>query len=818
MKKCFAVWCSMLFLTTISICQSTKIEPVTKDYIYLHTDRDYYIKGSTLFFKVYLTDETKILGSSESGLIYVELISDANNIIERKIIKIDNGIGVGNFDLASIEDGGAYLLRAYSNYMRNFGEDNFFKKTIFIGEKNNFDIAKSSVSDEVFIKLLPEGGDLISGIESNLIFKTTNSKGKGVSAGVAIFSGDESIVNVTTDNDGFSKVKFVPKVNHNYSIKVDGRLQTVDFPPILNEGVVLSVTTNIDNFKVAINATKLNSDATLILFSDDGILVRKEIKMDKIYDFKYDFIEYSPGVVHVSVYSQSGEGLAERLVFNHVGIENYNIDILQDKDKYGKRSLVEMVLDFYDDDGESLAGNYSISIVDSYLNKSIKGNDDIRSYYYLTTQLEESITQNFSYVYEDVESSFERVDKLMLTNGWRRFKLNGDVQIKYPHEKELLIKGKAHSIKDTSKAETCAGLMYVFDNLFNSYEFIADQKGDIVFSPEVYGDSVQVFFKLGKYGSKKGENDKVLKVNKKLSLTLDTKKNLVLSEKAIDQINEINFVEDDNVDTLSIARYQELLQQVNYSGYSLSEDIEEVTIKAERVEEVVQLYEKAMLYSRPNTRILAQDLPLINQYFDIYDILRGRVAGLQLDAPDIPGIKHTVILRGRVTDLTKSTSGVKMSNSARFMVNGSFVPTRMAESIAPAQIAFVDVVSSLDQLTLYGEQGYNGIVNIYLKQFNNIKKPWSDTDNSNLISKMIKGYHQSREFYHPNYNSADIEHQNFDQRITLYWQPNLVVDDSGSAYIEFFTADRNTIYDIVIEGISNDGLPIRTTSKLVVSE
>jgi len=36
--------------------------------------------------------------------------------------------------------------------------------------------------------------------------------------------------------------------------------------------------------------------------------------------------------------------------------------------------------------------------------------------------------------------------------------------------------------------------------------------------------------------------------------------------------------------------------------------------------------------------------------------------------------------------------------------------------------------------------------------------------------------------------------------------------------IQFYTADRYTIYDVILEGITENGLPIRATSEIIVSK
>ncbi|MEL6942668.1 MAG: hypothetical protein AAFO82_08360, partial [Bacteroidota bacterium] len=257
----------------------------------------------------------------------------------------------------------------------------------------------------------------------------------------------------------------------------------------------------------------------------------------------------------------------------------------------------------------------------------------------------------------------------------------------------------------------------------------------------------------------------------------------------------------------------EEIKQAESEDFEFSIELEEVVVKEEKIEEVIEYYKDGMLYRRPNTRIDTENLPNIAQYRDIYDILRGRVPGMKIDAPEEEGSKHSIILRGYTTGLNETDF---MSNAAKFMVNGAVVSTNYAEAINPMNIAFVDVISSVGQLSLYGELGFNGLIMIYLKppvqrQIENakVKAP-------GILSLLYNGYNQAREFYTPTYSTSEAVPNKLDNRITLHWAPLLQTNEFGEVYLEFFTADRNTIYEIRVEGISKSGLPIVANTTLEV--
>jgi hypothetical protein len=107
--------------------------------VHLHTDKAVYSAGENIFFKSYSTIGSANLFSSLSGILYAELISPANEIVQRVTISTPMGIGVGDFTLSDTITEGVYRVRAYTNWMKNAGEDYFFDKKvpIYNGRSDN---------------------------------------------------------------------------------------------------------------------------------------------------------------------------------------------------------------------------------------------------------------------------------------------------------------------------------------------------------------------------------------------------------------------------------------------------------------------------------------------------------------------------------------------------------------------------------------------------------------------------------------------------------------------------------------------------------
>ncbi|MCX6253575.1 MAG: hypothetical protein NTV31_03760 [Bacteroidia bacterium] len=98
--------------------------------IYLQLEGKVYTTDKTIWFKAIVTNASDHNLTKLSGVLYVELIGPNEKIIEKKLIKLENGIGTGFFDLNNNYSEGTYLIRAYTEWDRNFGTDFFFNEYI----------------------------------------------------------------------------------------------------------------------------------------------------------------------------------------------------------------------------------------------------------------------------------------------------------------------------------------------------------------------------------------------------------------------------------------------------------------------------------------------------------------------------------------------------------------------------------------------------------------------------------------------------------------------------------------------------------------
>ncbi len=103
---------------------------------------------------------------------------------------------------------------------------------------------------------------------------------------------------------------------------------------------------------------------------------------------------------------------------------------------------------------------------------------------------------------------------------------------------------------------------------------------------------------------------------------------------------------------------------------------------------------------------------------------------------------------------------------------------------------------------VYGQDGRNGMLIITTKP--------RGTDPKNMPSFGVlpvtpKGFYKVREFYSPVYDYPEAAKKQPDLRSTIYWNPEIQTDKTGKASFDFYNADGQGEYKVVVEGIDTDG-------------
>ncbi|MCM4150445.1 hypothetical protein DHD05_02480 [Arenibacter sp. N53] len=109
---------------------NTSINTSVAEKIYLQLPSNAYALDQDIWFKAIVTGTENHIPSNLSRLLYVDLIGPNEQIVSHRLVKLTQGIGRGAFELNKNMTQGRYLIRAYTQWNRNFGDDFMFKANI----------------------------------------------------------------------------------------------------------------------------------------------------------------------------------------------------------------------------------------------------------------------------------------------------------------------------------------------------------------------------------------------------------------------------------------------------------------------------------------------------------------------------------------------------------------------------------------------------------------------------------------------------------------------------------------------------------------
>ncbi len=98
--------------------------------IYLHTDKTFFKPGEDIWFRGYLVEGSSHTVQKTSHVVYVELINPRGTVDRTLTLLAQKDQLHGDFHLDESAPGGLYKIRAYTQWMKNFGEETFFEKEI----------------------------------------------------------------------------------------------------------------------------------------------------------------------------------------------------------------------------------------------------------------------------------------------------------------------------------------------------------------------------------------------------------------------------------------------------------------------------------------------------------------------------------------------------------------------------------------------------------------------------------------------------------------------------------------------------------------
>ncbi len=798
--------------------------------VYLQMDRSSYTSGDDIWFKAYIIDPSTNRLSYNTINLHVELIAPDSKIILSRIIRIERGIGKGDFQLNESYPSGRYRIRAYTNFMRNYEESFFFQREITV--LNPYDDAKVlnppvlKIENKIDFTFFPEGGSLVDNVTSALAYKAVNSLGRGCDVTIKLFSSTgELITAFNSAHRGMGYFKIMPLPGHEYYTIVqskDGPEIKVPLPKSFPTGVAIhTVLTPDKKLMLTVNTNDvtlpslINQDHTVSISSRNLVNKTTKIRINSLVNnFLMPLDSMPDGIIRVTLSSSAGLPLCERLFFLQKN-SDIRLNISTDKNIYKPREKVSAELSV--SDGSAFkGGDFSFSAAEQrFTNDSSLYPTSIASWFLLESDVRGEVEEPSYYFDPDNKNRFMDIDLLLLTQGWRDFKWKYDSSSAFEHEIGFMVSGQ---MKKGVYSKPVEGVKLNL-SLFSSgstqlFDALTDKEGTFRFKKLNINGNVKAYIT----SSGKSEN---LKAHLSVAPVM-------YEPPAIEKLSAFS-IELAPVKNNYITYQQEAITKINnLKKYKLKDtlDLGEVIVTAERnrTTQEIKVKESRIVYNIPDKEL--KITPAAENYGgDVLAYISGRIPGVRVvrgvdpcsiyfphDAEVYIREQFTVDQRRCMTDPKKKP--VEIRRGALILVDGLEVTPENLMDVLSLPVKMVDRVDVLNTSPLYGMRGANGVINIITRTSGSRRDPVEISANTIIVT--IKGFDIPRIFYSPKYNNPADKNNIPDYRSTIFWDPDIKVERNKLAKVEFYNADNPATIKMTIEGVTEEGVPLSTTLKYTV--
>ncbi len=780
--------------------------------IYVHTDKPFYSLDENIWFSVYLVNGITHTKASKSKVVHVELLNAKDSVLEHKKLFVNHIAASGDFKIEENWQEGTYLLRAYTNYMRNDKNEIYFQKQIVVHniqkkESNLSTDAKLAEKEAVKettkkdikapkIYFYPEGGYSVVNQPSTIAFEVkSNTFGNIKIQGVIKDELDNEITSFKTTDLNLGRFTLIPEANKSYfaCVEINNKEVKYPLPKALSSGYLLNATNLKDHLLIKVSSTEKQGllGSYLVAHQRGELLFQKfedTEKKESIVKLPYKGIK--DGVTHITLFNKDGKPVAERLVFIENPENQLTYQISTSKKQYGIRKKVNVALHVKNANGQNI--NSSVSMAVRYLKAYPYNNrtGNIKTWLLLNSDLRGQI-KNPNYFFNKPNDPKRKylLDLVMLTHGWRRFTwselLNNEMATQqYQPEIGLFISGKTKYLK-RPYTEFSAPVRLTFLGKKIAQEPIkqSDSLGVFQYGPYVFFDSIPVIIESRKdkfKSTRRKSRDVVILVDQEKKSDIHMSKEVLFhkTEQEKKDLELKNFIK--------VTKY---IKEEKFKFDQQVQKLTEIEIKAKR---------RTALEKR------ADEMDALTDYGSLFDSQRLDVLN------DFPGAgaltAFEIVAQMNDVDVISDTIFVRRQRNvpATILIDGLEVDSDFLQSINGDEISFVDVLKGTDAIAVPNAAG--GVVALYSNTGNvgsrNVKRK------PGIIDFQAKGFYTAKKFYSPDHvNDFELINE-IDLRTTLYWEPLIRTKVKEDVKLSFFTSDLRSDYLIEIEGVSDAGVPI----------
>lgn len=779
----------LFFYGIISMAQTSLIEelhamqtrPVLKEKVYVHTNKTSYFPVDVIWFKAYVGDSLNY-PSVETRKLNVHLMDRDGVIIFSRDIRIEEGVGSGQFELDNSVAAGTYYIQGRTNYMRNFGDEyQYLQKIKILGQEPPKNPQRRITYD---VQFLPEGGTLIEDLENSIGIKALKN-GQGIDFKGTVFNEqDEIVTTFQSEHSGMGSFRLFYEKNESYRahIKLRDTIFDLTLPRATRQGVSLQVDhTDPVDLRVYLKT----NDATFynqvysnysLLFHQDRQLIdlisiaRLDSLTGLIEKRKELFLE---GVNTVTLFADD-RPIAERKFYIETGRKKASIttekaQVTNDSTTYrlslkGRKSLTD--------------ANLSVSVL-SETSPHLNQENTIQSAFLLKPYVRGHI-ENPAYYFDPKNPKRKaHLDLLLRIQGWTKYTLDEWIQSVNPKEKHDFEEG--FELKGTLNEDIEHNTLVLIPNDFRIRDKVKLRgRPEFVFTDlDVFkGDTIKVAYR-----------NWVGKIIKPSNIVYDT-----IEKKNVTKLLVPNSIEVPKVEMKTTT----ISNKINTDNIEMGDNI-----PSENNEGTIELDEVTVLEKKRDERYL-QRKKVIEKYKPLV-----RDIGKYNDLP-IAELSNTYD-RSLIDFLSEQGYRLITSNSpANYLqgikgfgvlyINGRYIqPEELPSSL---QLQVKDIANIMIHNTSILRK--NRRINLgYFQVFTN-------ENSSRLFDRFIikNGFDRPKKYYTPFHEFVRPIQLNVRE---VDWKPLLRTDKAGEVFFKIENQSKNSKLVLAIQGFSNQGHLISKT-------
>lgn len=760
-----------------------------RETIHLHINKNIFLNGEPIWFKGYVFDKKNSQPFINTTNVYVSLLDSEGNEVITKLFFAQNGTFAGNLDINSNLKPGKYKLRAYTNWMNNFEEDESFVSGFIdiINKNSESQSIESNTSSDHDLQFLPEGGHLISNVTNTIGFKSINCYGEGVNTeGFITNSKNEQVAVFKSNPFGLGKFDLELLENETYTANytIDNILYKKALPKSEPEGFALSVInyTNPNTTFVSLKTNQFTLDKEngktyyLAINQNNKISV---VNID-INTLKTNNTIPIPnknlisGVNTITLFDNNNNPLLERLIFN------YDTSFFLKSNIYATKSSQDSIpinIKISGHNNETKAAQLSIAILPE---ESLANNqrEEIITSFLIKPYINGNIENpNYYFIDEDRLRKYD-LDLLLLTQGWSKYSWEnikkGSQKFEHGFDSGLSIKGIANIPKGTNQNYSVQ--MFSFTNQLNEIAPF-DENNNFFFNNYFLKDEALINFTILKNGEKMGNIKPYVEI-------IDNKRKLLNKSFQLPTFCNTNSQTDRVYEfSNSITENEQVLDTVRLSH-----------IKIKKPEKLT--YEKSYIANSYSKGIKIDSIS--KRYYNY--------------------VTDMINANGFVVDQLQGTGIVRIKNRNPISFKSSNEPLLIIDDTSydhNYDILYNMTLDEVDEIYIdqsgngYGSRGGAGVIRIYKTKGSTNKASYQNKSANEFVIK--DGFSVEKEFYIPEfYLHSKNDFLNYGM---IHWKSNIATDESGLATYKIFNTNINNA-TIIIQGISADGKLLSEVKKI----